>query len=96
MTREQHRRRHKLLHQLFDELCADYLCHHRGAMPRTTNMHMLMEWSAQQSQNPDEVNEVVHSTYVCAHCGETVENPDHHTCKLEAPNDPLPGRAHND
>lgn len=52
MSREEHIARHKLLHEMFDELGADYLQHHDGALPSNTSMVDLMMWSYQQTLDP--------------------------------------------
>ena len=49
---EKHRERHVLLHRQFDELCADYFSHVRDAMPSTTTIARLMEWSYRQTIEP--------------------------------------------
>jgi hypothetical protein len=55
MTPEAHRERHQQLHKALDELLADYIGHH-GDQPDFLNMpiRVLMEWSYQQTKNPDE------------------------------------------
>lgn len=37
---------------MFDELGADYLQHHDGALPSNTSMVDLMMWSYQQTLDP--------------------------------------------
>lgn len=65
MTTEEHRERHKLLHQQFDELIADYFSHHGRCrvsdgngpipLPSNTTLMQLMEWSYQQTIEPTEL-----------------------------------------
>jgi len=47
-----HQARHYLLHQHLDELVADYLRHHRDALPSKVSVAELLEWSFQQTLNP--------------------------------------------
>lgn len=60
MTPEQHRQRHKELHQALDELFADYIrCNpdHSGSfidMPLRT----LLDWSYQQTVEPDQPSDL--------------------------------------
>lgn len=54
MTREQHKRRHKLLHRNLDELIADFIaCGPLGKALARTSVIELMEWSAKQQENPE-------------------------------------------
>jgi hypothetical protein len=48
-----HRDRHQLLHGHLDELIGDYLGHNRGAMPSTTTLMQLIEWSHKQTIEPE-------------------------------------------
>jgi hypothetical protein len=57
VTQDEHRERHKLLHQMMDELVADYLMHVRGAMPSTSTLMQLMEWSHAQTIDPTELRQ---------------------------------------
>jgi hypothetical protein len=54
MTHEEHRALHRILHEGFDELLADYLLHNRGKLPSTTTCMELMTWSHQQTIEPEE------------------------------------------
>jgi hypothetical protein len=53
MTHEEHRERHKKLHDAFDELLADYLMHNRDALPSKTSCMELASWSHLQTIEPD-------------------------------------------
>jgi hypothetical protein len=55
MTTEEHRERHKLLHEHFDELMADYLLHHKDKLPSNTTLMELMKWSHRQTIEPEEL-----------------------------------------
>jgi len=55
VTHEEHRARHLELHRAFDELLADYLAHNRGALPSSTTLMTLMEWSHHQTIDPVEL-----------------------------------------
>ena len=60
MTPEEHKARHKILHQHLDELLADYISHH-PQQTQFTKMPVLqlIQWSKEQSENPtEEQNEV--------------------------------------
>lgn len=48
---EQHRARHQLLHQFFDELVADWISH-TGSLPSKSTVMELLTWSAQQTRDP--------------------------------------------
>jgi hypothetical protein len=52
MTQDEHRARHELLHQMFDELLADYLTCNRGKVPSMTTVMELVTWSHQQTIEP--------------------------------------------
>ena len=52
MTRDEHIERHKLLHKHLDELIADFI-DHTGKLPSKTNLIEFMEWSNQQTIEPD-------------------------------------------
>lgn len=54
MTIEEHKARHKLLHQHFDELLADYLTQNPSALPFKTSLIELAAWSKGQCDNPTE------------------------------------------
>lgn len=54
MTHDEHRERHKLLHEHLDELLADFLVHNWSARPSTTTLIELMRWSHAQTIDPDE------------------------------------------
>lgn len=56
ISREEiHRRRHVALHEAFDELLADYMCHHRSirVLPSNITALALMLWSHQQTLKPE-------------------------------------------
>jgi len=55
MTEAEHRQRHIELHAAVDELVADYLRQHRGALPSEVSVADLLAWSYQQTLNPTEV-----------------------------------------
>lgn len=55
MTPAEHKARHITLHREFDELLADYLQHHPGALPTTIPLIDLMKWSFEQTRNPTEL-----------------------------------------
>lgn len=62
--RAKHIERHKRLHQALDELVADFIMHHRWApgmdrpkLPSNTRVLELMQWSHQQTVDPDEVHD---------------------------------------
>lgn len=50
---EEHRDRHVLLHQYFDELVSDFI-RHTGKLPSRSSVLELMQWSAQQQVSPTE------------------------------------------
>jgi hypothetical protein len=54
LSKKQHRERHQLLHQHFDELMADFLYHHKDKLPSDTTLEELMIWSHQQTIDPDD------------------------------------------
>lgn len=47
-----HRARHEHMHEHLDELLADYLVHHREAMPSEILLMDLIKWSYGQTKNP--------------------------------------------
>jgi hypothetical protein len=49
-----HRKRHVMLHQNLDELTADFFAHVRGSRPITTTLVELMQWSHQQTKEPED------------------------------------------
>jgi len=49
---DEHQARHRILHEMVDELVADYLLQHREALPSETTLLDLMKWSYEQTQNP--------------------------------------------
>lgn len=57
MTKEEHIKRHKELHQMLDELLADFI-NHTGKLPSKSNLLELVEWSHKQTMNPDEKEQV--------------------------------------
>jgi len=52
MTMAEHVARHELLHQMLDELLADYLFHNRNKLPSNTTILELMQWSFEQTRIP--------------------------------------------
>lgn len=81
MTHDEHKARHQVLHEAFDELIADYLRWHKGKRPSNTTMDELMKWSFLQTKEPYvEPGDTAHSFAVCAHCGEQVLETAAHTC----------------
>lgn len=55
MTKDEHRARHKMLHRALDELFADYIaCHPAEVQFTTMPLNRLLEWSHQQTIDPDE------------------------------------------
>lgn len=63
-TKEQHRRRHQILHRALDELAADWALHHTklretGQIKLYTNSTImeLMQWSHKQTVEPDELGD---------------------------------------
>lgn len=83
MTHEEHKARHKALHEEFGELVADYFGHYPAALPQDTTVGQLLTWSTSQANNPTEGRETVHVITVCAHCGEYVKDPETHMCAAE-------------
>lgn len=53
-TRAEHIERHKLLHQYFDELLADWIIH-TGHRPSEHTVMEFLKWSYGQTINPTEV-----------------------------------------
>jgi hypothetical protein len=51
LTPEQHKARHKLLHENLDELIADWIWQTK-ALPSKNSILDLIEWSYQQTSNP--------------------------------------------
>jgi hypothetical protein len=55
MTTEEHRARHIELHRALDELCADWVTHQNfEKLFSNTTIMELMEWSHQQTIQPEE------------------------------------------
>lgn len=81
MTHDEHRARHVLLHEQFDELCADYLTHNRGSLPSKTTMAEMIRWSHEQTIDPTESGEHRELPAVCSRCGKSYDNSDAHTCE---------------
>jgi hypothetical protein len=52
MTEEEHRERHKLLHRMLDELCADWITY-TDKLASTATVLELIRWSARQIDAPD-------------------------------------------
>lgn len=52
MTEAEHRQRHKELHKSFDELLADYLIQHHGALPTNIDFVEFLTWAYEQTINP--------------------------------------------
>lgn len=57
---EAHKARHKELHAALDELFADYISHHPD-QSGFLNMPLidLIDWSYDQTKNPDETNKQI-------------------------------------
>lgn len=53
MNKKEHKKRHRELHQRFDELLADFIGHTKK-LPSETTLLEFMEWSYQQTKNPTE------------------------------------------
>lgn len=53
MTLEEHKQRHKELHEKFDELLADFIIK-TGKRPSETTVYELLKWSHEQTENPTE------------------------------------------
>jgi hypothetical protein len=53
MTREEHIKRHKELHQYLDELVGDWMTH-TNSLPSEVSIMGLMRWSSLQTTNPTE------------------------------------------
>jgi hypothetical protein len=53
MEKKAHIKRHKELHKCLDELIADMI-KHTTALPSTTSVSELMDWSYKQTKNPEE------------------------------------------
>lgn len=51
LTPEEHKARHKLLHEHLDELIADWIWQTTN-LPSKSSVLDLMEWSYQQTKNP--------------------------------------------
>lgn len=51
--RESHKKTHEILHQMFDELVADFI-EHTGRLPSETTVMELIQWSHEQTKNPSE------------------------------------------
>jgi hypothetical protein len=55
MTPQEHKSRHKMLHEHLDELFADYISHHPQQTKFTEMPIMqLLTWSKEQTENPTE------------------------------------------
>jgi hypothetical protein len=52
ITVEQHAARHRLLHQMLDELVADFLYHNRDKTPSNTSVFALTQWAARELAEP--------------------------------------------
>lgn len=52
MTPAQHKKRHIKLHHALDELMADWIFN-TGSLPSNCSVFQLMEWSYQQTQEPN-------------------------------------------
>lgn len=55
MNKEQHAKHHGTLHRHLDELMADYMTFHPGALPSETTVLQLMQWSYTQTVEPSEL-----------------------------------------
>jgi hypothetical protein len=51
---EEHKKIHVMLHRNLDELIADFLNHNNGVNLTKTNLMDLIQWSYEQTKNPDE------------------------------------------
>ena len=54
MNKEEHKKRHKILHENLDELVADFI-NHTESLPSKTKLTELMSWSHEQTTNPTEL-----------------------------------------
>jgi hypothetical protein len=57
MTTETHRKRHEELHKHLDELVADMIIQCPGTLPSKTTILELMQWSHQQTVEPNNKKE---------------------------------------
>ena len=48
---ESHKKRHKYLHKMLDELMADWITH-TGGLPSKCRLDELMKWANEQRENP--------------------------------------------
>lgn len=53
MTEQEHKERHKLLHEHLDELIADWIGSSPGRYPSKCTIHELIMWSSSQIMKPD-------------------------------------------
>jgi hypothetical protein len=51
MTPEEHKKRHRELHDALDELVADFIRHTEKSLGSTTIVELLL-WSHEQTKNP--------------------------------------------
>ena len=51
IDKEKHIKRHKMLHEHFDELVVDFIIHTKN-MPSNTTVTELIRWSYNQTINP--------------------------------------------
>ena len=51
MNEKEHKKRHELLHKMFDELIADFI-KHTSKLPSQTTLMELMSWSFEQTKEP--------------------------------------------
>lgn len=54
MTHDEHRERHKELHDSLDELLADWITH-TGNLPSKCTVMEFLKWSSQQAKEPTEI-----------------------------------------
>lgn len=54
MTKEEHLKRHKLLHEQFDELLGDFMTHNED-QDSYSPIYELLKWSYKQTLNPTEI-----------------------------------------
>ena len=54
MDKDEHIRRHKLLHKMLDELVADWI-NQTNCLPSQNSVMDLMQWSHQQTIEPTEI-----------------------------------------
>jgi hypothetical protein len=85
MTRDEHRARHKALHEAYDELLADYLHWHPTASPHAITALEVLLWSFYQTIEPAQEagGDTNHVYAVCATCGGLIPDQGWHVCFTE-------------